>query len=227
MAKKPVNNRRKRAEQIRKQHERAERRGTIIAIALATLLGAGLIGGAVFATRDKRGEPLERLSKIGIAESEASCGELKKDDEKASGANDHRATGETITYPSPPPASGPHWDPSQLVPRSARFAARDTNYQPEQYVHNLEHGYVVVWYDADLPDDQLDQLREASEIGGIDKFMVAPWTRGKFEGSSDVVMASWARKIECTKFSGAALADFYETYGPDGDENVAPEPAAA
>lgn len=227
MAKKPVNDRRKRVDELRRKQQRAERRGTIIAISLATLLGAGLIGGAVWATRDKRGEPVDRLANIGVTADEAACGQLVEDDDKKPGAGDHKPTGETVTYERTPATMGPHWDPTQLVPRSERFAGRDTSYQPEQYVHNLEHGYIVIWYDEDLPDDQLDLLRDVTEIGGIDKFLVAPWTRGKFDGAADIAITAWARQRSCTTVSGAAIAEFYERFGPGGDDSVAPEPNAA
>lgn len=228
MAKKPSNDRRKRVDELRRKQQRAERRGTIIAITLATVLGAGLIGGAIYATRDKRGEPLERLQKIGVSAEEAACGQLVEEDEKEEGISKHEDTGTTVTYTQVPPSTGPHWgDVAQLVPRRERFAGRDTTYQPEQYVHNLEHGYVVIWYDADLPEDQLDLLKDASEITGIDKFFVAPWTRGKFDGTADVAITGWARQISCTKVSGAAIADFYERFGAGGDDSVAPEPDAA
>ena len=227
MAKKPVNDRRKRVDELRRKQQRAERRGTIIAITLATLLGAGLIGGAVYATREKRKPAEDRLASIGGSPSDASCGQLVKDDEKKPGAGDHKPTGETVTYERTPASMGPHWDPSQLVPRTEKFVGRDTTFQPEQYVHNLEHGYIIVWYDADLPDSEMDRLREMSQIGGIDKVLMAPWTRGKFDGTADVAMTSWARQISCTKVSGEAFADFYKRFGPGGDENVAPEPDAA
>jgi hypothetical protein len=222
VAKKPTNDRRKRVDELRRKQQRAERRGTIIAIALATILGGGLIVGAVFATRDKRGDPLDRVSKIGVAESEASCGNVVEDDEKKSNG-DHKPTGETITYERNPAASGPHWNTDQLVPRKERFAARDTSFQPEQYVHNLEHGYIVIWYDEDLPADQLDLLKEISEINGIDKLMVAPWTRKKFDGTADIAITAWARQRSCTKVSGEAIAAFYKRFGPGGDDQVAPE----
>jgi hypothetical protein len=226
VAKKPTNDRRKRVDELRRKQQRAERRGTIIAITLATLLGGGLIGGAVWATRDKRGEPIERMAKIGVTAEEAACGNVVEDDEKKA-VGDHKPTGTTVTYERTPAASGPHWDPSQLVPRRERFAGRDTSFQPEQYVHNLEHGYIVVWYDADLPAEELDKLREIADISGVDKFMVAPWTRGKFDGAADLAVTGWARQRSCTKVSGAAIAEFYERFGPGGDDNVAPEPNAA
>ena len=47
-------------------------------------------------------------------------------------------------YSSLPAASGPHWDPS------ASQLGRVLHPQPEsQLIHNLEHGGIVIWYDAE------------------------------------------------------------------------------
>ena len=31
-------------------------------------------------------------------------------------------------------------------------------------MHNLEHGYTLVWFSSDLPEDQREQLREVAQL---------------------------------------------------------------
>jgi hypothetical protein len=220
VAKKPVDPRRKRMEELKRRQQRSQRRGTILAIVISVLAGSGLIAGAYFASRE---EPAAPLDQIGVAASAAGCGELFSEDEKQA-AGDHVPQGQTVNYAKVPPASGAHWDVQFIVPANRQFEDRDTEFQPEQYVHNLEHGYVVVWYDEDTPDDQLDQLREITTSDAVDrKFMVAPWPRGKFEGEKNVAITAWARQIMCDSVSGEAIQDFYDDYSVTGSKNVAPE----
>ena len=52
----------------------------------------------------------------------------------------------------------------------------------ETLVHNLEHGYTVLWYREGAPDDVVDDAeRAAKTFGGddydpADKFIAAPWS---------------------------------------------------
>ena len=50
----------------------------------------------------------------------------------------HVPEGQPVPYPSYPPTSGPHW------PRPAPWGVYDFEIAPEVYVHNLEHGGIVV-----------------------------------------------------------------------------------
>ncbi len=67
----------------------------------------------------------------------------------------HVPEGSAITYQGNPPASGPHY-PSWL--RYAEY----TQVIPRGYwVHNLEHGAVVVLYRPDAPADVIRQITDA------------------------------------------------------------------
>ena len=94
-------------------------------------------------------------------------------------------------YNSDPPTSGPHYA------EEARTGFFDNNnYQfPAGYlVHNLEHGYVIFWYNCDLLDESgCTKLKEQikttiDDLGGV-KLIAYPWP------SLDVplVMTSWGR----------------------------------
>ena len=122
-------------------------------------------------------------------------------------------------YNSDPPTSGPHYA------EEARGGFYDNNnYQfPAGYlVHNLEHGYVIFWYNCDLLDDSAcselkSQIRAVmDEVGGA-KVIAYPWT------SLDVplVMTSWGRMEKFESFDADKTKAFYRA-----NLNKAPEPNA-
>ena len=224
MPKKPVDDRRRKLDELKKKQRSSEKRGTVIAILLAVLLGGGLIAGAVLTKKSDKGtQTVDDVSTIGVSAELAGCGEVASVDEKKVSAQ--HVNGQ-VAYPNPPSA-GDH--NGQTAPANIRFYARDNAKAPENLVHNLEHGYVVVWYDDDLPQTEVDELQSiaASISDKHRKFIVAPWTRGKFEGNANVGVTAWARTQLCEKVSGAAIKQFAEEYDYRGDKSVAPEKNAA
>ncbi len=60
--------------------------------------------------------------------------------------NSHVAVGEKVTYAYCAPASGSHYNASGRGPIPARVYAPTDNVPPEGWIHNLEHGALVVLY---------------------------------------------------------------------------------
>lgn len=74
----------------------------------------------------------------------------------------HVTEGTDIVYAHNPPASGAHyprWLPYQRFDRPARR---------ENWVHNLEHGGIVLLYRPDAPQDVIDTLKSAFDDAPID-----------------------------------------------------------
>ncbi len=122
-------------------------------------------------------------------------------------------------YNSDPPTSGPHYA------EEARAGFFDNNnYQfPAGYlVHNLEHGYVIFWYNCDLLDQSdctnlKEQIKTTiDDLGGV-KLIAYPWP------SLDVplVMTSWGRLQRFETFDAEQARAFYRS-----NLNKAPEPDA-
>jgi hypothetical protein len=122
-------------------------------------------------------------------------------------------------YNSDPPTSGPHY------PEEAKAGFYDTNIYkfPAGYlVHNLEHGYVIFWYNCDLLDEAgcaelKSQIRAVmDELGGV-KMIAYPWP------SLDVPLAitSWGRLQKFEAFNAEQARSFYRA-----NLNRAPEPTA-
>ena len=118
----------------------------------------------------------------------------------------------------------------------------------ESLIHNLEHGYTILWYDETVAEDEsvLNELRAvAKKFPGTDnyryKFIAAPWTADaadgtKFPEGQHIALTHWSIGGEgetdtskqvgvwkyCSEFSGEALEKFMLDY-PYLDS---PEPGA-
>ena len=63
----------------------------------------------------------------------------------------HVGTGAAVTYTYCPPASGRHWNAQGRGPIAPRVYSADDVAQPQGWIHNLEHGGLVVLYRGDGP----------------------------------------------------------------------------
>ncbi len=122
-------------------------------------------------------------------------------------------------YNSDPPTSGPHY------PDEAQAGFYDTNsYQyPAGYlVHNLEHGYIIFWYNCSLLNetactDLKSQIKSVLDEFNNVKVIAYPWD------SLDVpvAMTSWGRLQKMETFDAVQARTFYTT-----NLNKSPEPNA-
>nr|WP_238345328.1 DUF3105 domain-containing protein [Actinopolymorpha cephalotaxi] len=172
----------------------------------------------------------KRFPALGVSAAQAGLSAVRSD--RPSGVNDHRPNGEAIAYRSIPPTSGPHW--AQPASFSRKFY--DTKDRPdvETLVHNLEHGYTVVWYDDTIAHDpaQVAALRniakrnESSEFDNAKKLIVAPWKKGEgaFPEGEHVALTHWSttagRRQYAESVSGQAIEQFMKKF-PAADS---PEP---
>ncbi|HYG95454.1 MAG TPA: DUF3105 domain-containing protein, partial [Nocardioides sp.] len=162
----------------------------------------------------------------------------------AEGANDHRDEDEQITYDDAPPAFGPHWDAPESI--DDRFYTEDSRPELERLVHNLEHGFTILWYDETAADDasMLGEIKaiaeklDYSDTNNRLSFIAAPWTSddgGDFPDGQHIALTHWSIGGDgdpageqtgvwqyCSEPSGAALQEYMEKY-PFTDS---PEPNA-
>jgi hypothetical protein len=122
-------------------------------------------------------------------------------------------------YNSNPPTSGLHYADTL----TAGFYETNDHQYPEGYlIHNLEHGYVIFWYNCDLLDESACselklQIRSVmDELKGF-KMIAYPWA------SLDVpvAMTSWGRIQKFETFDANKAKAFYRA-----NLNKAPEPNA-
>lgn len=234
MAKQAKTDRQAVIDSIRSQQSRSENRRGMAIVGVCVLVAVLIVGAAAFKPikdwYDLRAFASDSLSDIG-AEA-AACQEVVT--EKADGSQDHVDVGTPMSYPDTPPAFGSHWNMWDSMDRKLYT----TSDRPElgELVHNLEHGFTILWYDETIADsaEEMDELRGiASKLQGTDnlrnKFKAVPWTSedGKaFPDGQHVAFTHWsvggvgetdpAKQVGvwqyCSDLSGAALEMFMEDY---------------
>jgi hypothetical protein len=229
--------RRERLEAVQREQKAEQRKRNAITAIIGVVAGVLIIGGtvAVIAKQEKAKPQNRSAASYGVAAASAACDPeitdvaAKSGNHVGPGTNTPKQT--FVKYATVPPTSGPHY-PTPL-PSTVNFYAVSDKPQTEQLVHNLEHGYTVVWYLPTLPQDQVDDLKGlAANISGDlpgNKFIVAPWddAHGAFPAGKTVAMSHWGAKNGyrqlCGRVSGAAIKAFVDNH-PYKDS---PEPNAA
>lgn len=226
-------------EEMRKQQKRQEKRRSLIIVVACAIVGLVIIGLGAYPLIKQNQAQAGDLETIGAAVSAAGCQDVVK--KKADGSADHKDVGTPIAYQDAPPAFGPHYPTPATFAR--KFYSPSDRQELPYYVHNLEHGYNLLWYDETVADDadQLAQVKAiASKFEGSNdfenKFIALPWTAedGKaFPDGAHVALTHWYADPSdpssqegvwqyCGKPSGEVVAQFMEDY-PYTDS---PEPNA-
>ncbi len=161
----------------------------------------------------------DKIDAVNTAATAVGCTEVKKQNDNG---NSHLAPGAPFTYPSEPATSGSH-DPSPLPPTQHVY----TQPVPEtRAVHNLEHGYILLYYRAD--GDRALPAHVVTRLGGFAtshaKVILAPFPN--LPAGTSLAMAAWDHLVTCpstvTADQAATVAkSFSDLFNGDGD---APEP---
>jgi len=240
MAKSSKQDRRAVIEQMRRDQQRSERRRTYAVVAACVVVGLVIIGLGAYPLIKQNQVASGDLEELGASASAAGCQDVIK--KKATGNQQHKQEGTPITYAESPPAFGPHYPTP--APFERKFYTAGDRPQLEYLVHNLEHGYNLLWYDetiADNADDLATVKAIASKYEGrklTDKFIALPWTEKDgepFPDGAHIAMTHWSaggdpsdpKKQQgiwqyCAKPSGEVVSQFVEDY-PFSDS---PEPQA-
>jgi hypothetical protein len=117
-----------------------------------------------------------------------------------------------VEYELSPPAGGDHNENWQNCDFYTEPVAN------EHAVHSLEHGAVWITYDPDLPEDDLETLRE--DMGNSGFVLVSP-----YEGqASPVVLTAWGIQLEVDSVDDPKVEQFLNKY-VQGPQTL--EPGAA
>ena len=144
------------ADDVRRKQSRAERRKTFSIVGACVAVAVLIIGAAAY-------EPIKNwwdlrqfrgvdLAAIGAPAS--ACGKITTKD--ATEAQQHVPDGTKIVYGEAPPAFGEHYNEPDGMER--KLYTEDDRPALGNLVHNLEHGYTILWYDESVADngDQMD-----------------------------------------------------------------------
>ena len=226
-------------EAARKKEQRSR---TIKLLVICLVLAIALLAYPVYLFVDDYRARNASIEDLGASIGAAGCDPVTE--HEATGNQDHVAEGTKVDYSQTPPDSGKHY-PSP-APFTKQFYAEADRPPVETLVHNLEHGYTVVWYRADAPSKQIKNLQRIAKTFGsdnydpADKFIAAPWSAADGAGLPDgknIGITRWTAdpndpsnpamqkgvRQACTEVSGAAIKDFMTKY-PVANS---PEPSGA
>jgi hypothetical protein len=220
-------NRRAIAEQLRNEQRRKERMRSGLILGVCILVVLGLLGTAVTVyVRDmQKDKKIARtpLSGLGVSRAAAGCDPLKTT--PTDKTQEHIPAPTPIPYKDAPPSFGAHRPQPAGLERQF-YDARD---RPEVavLVHNLEHGYTILWYDDSVAADKAE-LKVIESIANKyqgDRFIAAPWTESDgaaFPDGKHIALTRWSADAKdpsdeskqrgnweyCTKTSGTVVSEF-------------------
>lgn len=170
---------------------------------MLVVLLAGVITYGIIDARNKAeaNNPANLIMSIGVPAAAASCDPPTTD--PASGGSEHVGPGTNqpnvtkVTYSTVPPSSGAHF--ATPAPSSPPFYAPADAPAVETLVHNLEHGYTVLWYlpaEASAKGSELRRLADVASTlpASAGKFIVAPWNEayGAFPAGKKYALSHWS-----------------------------------
>jgi hypothetical protein len=224
--------RRARLEELKRQQRAAERRKNFLFVGTAIVIALVLIGAAVVPAylhdraqnekKKKAAAVLKAESKVGFvttptaAEQAAGCTGTHTD--PLSPAAHHVTSpidytkekfGDTSGGTPPIPPSGGAHNPVSLG-QVSRFYPLADKPRPERAVHNLEHGFVVVWYDAKVAATQVDELHTLST--SLPRLLTVGWWQSELPSNKHVVLTAWGRTERCDTVSMDVVRAFAAKY---------------
>ena len=160
----------------------------------------------------------------------------------------HEDPGNTVTYRHCPPASGKHYNSSGQGPIRGGLYGPADNAVPPGWVHNLEHGAIVLLYSCKAPEGQTapactdegqQQLEDLlarwpdSPVCKIPKGQLTPVIARFDDMASNFAAIVWDVVLPMAEIDDALLFDFYarnaELFNPEkqcADPSASPGPAA-
>ncbi len=218
-----------------KKQRGAEKRRTSAIVIVSLLVGLLIVGAAAYRPISNWWD-LRQYNDLDLADIGAAASVCQKVETKdATGVSDHVEQGVDVEYDVAPPAYGAHWNVAGVAPAPFTDKFYDAGDRPplEALVHNLEHGYTILWYDETIADDddQLNQVQALAKKFKADddnfrlKFIAAPWTsddeNGKaFPDDQHIAFSHWQGDADkstgvwqyCSEVSGDALKTFMKDY---------------
>ena len=132
--------------------------------------------------------------------------------------NQHVAIGTTVKYTYCPPASGKHYIATGQFPIPARLYGPNDGVIPEGWVHNLEHGALVILYKGPEPDQAaLQAVYSAVPNSPVCGFAPGGNAPGPVAARFDQMAwpyaaLVWDRVLPMQILDQAAILDFYARY---------------
>jgi hypothetical protein len=247
MARETTRDRRERVAAMQAAQKRSERRRLLVVIGACVAVIAIIAGAVAWAVIGEQNKKDQALANISGDASAASCDPITND--PASGSSDHVGPGTNqpnvtkIQYSTVPPSSGKHFAVPAVDSRRV-YTVADVP-AVETLVHNLEHGYTILWYDRSVEKEQAAAFQAlATKVNAMkesaNKFLIVPWNPayGSFPAGKKYALSHWAADVDqstgkvgqqmghrqlCGGLSTTVVEDFVKKF----PWSSAPEPGAA
>jgi len=247
MARETSRDRRERVAAMQAAQKKAERRRLLVVIGACVAVLAIIAGAVAWAIIGEQNSKDQALASISGDAAGASCDPVTND--PATGSSDHVGPGTNtpdvtkVDYATIPPSSGKHFATPAVDSRRVYTTADRP--AVETLVHNLEHGYTILWYDPSVEKTQAASFQAlATHINAMkeagNKFLVAPWdtSRGAFPAGKTYALSHWAADVDqstgkvsnqmghrqlCGGLNTTVVEDFVKKF----PWSSAPEPGAA
>ncbi len=234
--------RKARVEALKKEQKAQERKKTLLVAGVCVVIVGVLVGIPVMSIVNKNKEESRAFDQLGVPIGLAACDATVQTDKVGADDGSHESDPTVrIDYATAPPSHGRHFQ-SPITVNTRGFYGTSDAPRVEELVHNLEHGYNIVWYLPSVAGAQLDDLKAIAEkfrdSNDTRKFIAVPWdtSRGAFPANKTVAITHWGApttqgKYEtstgyrqyCGQVSGGAIKTFVDQH-PSEDS---PEPNTA
>lgn len=189
----------------------------VVAAFLFFSLTASAYGCSTITQPAPAGTPLPNGSPAPLGQAQPDMGQL------------HIAAGATQRYSYCPPASGPHYNAQDLGPIAAKYYGPDDGTRPEGWIHNLEHGGMVILYNCSMgacTDANAATLQALaanfpnSPICGIHGGDLSPVIARFDSMAAPFAAVVWDKVFYLNTLDTNQILEFYKTQ----DERTNPEP---
>jgi hypothetical protein len=205
-------------EEAQRRQQARERRNLIVIAAGVVVTGVAILLIAVFLNHQQNPTNAQHIAFA--AYSGPAPGTLVADE----GTPSHIDPSTVWPYKNYPPTSGPHYgQPNGPAP----WQTIDTQLSEGTFIHNLEHGGIVILYNCGSGsdcsslkssiDDYVQNRVPADPQFGAYKVIAAPYTRNM---SHKVALLAWHYIQWLDAFDQNAITKFYEAHVNQGPEKV-------
>jgi hypothetical protein len=185
------------------------KKGLVTGLVLALVVGAlGFAGFSAFTDRADRNERIAaaqaRLGDLGCTEVE----EIPPGPSQHLAGNELVANPPDVLYADRPTTSGRHL--GDFV-QSGFF---DKVIDERLLVHNLEHGYVTIFFDEEAPQADVDDIRDFVDglVGGNTQKIIASRWKAELPNDGNFAFTAWGARQVCQQWDRGIAEAFLDSY---------------